>query len=117
MVPSAKTNWASGQPSRVERSSTGTVGRGGAGTGALVGAAARRRRRNGMPMPNVPAATPGIRAPPVDTPAADPSAERRAATVGVACAGGAYLAWGLLPLYFRALKSVSAPEILAHRVV
>jgi chloramphenicol-sensitive protein RarD len=59
----------------------------------------------------------GIRAVPVESTAPDLSAERRAATVGVVCAGGAYLAWGLLPLYFRALKPVPAPEILAHRVV
>ncbi|MDP2314097.1 MAG: EamA family transporter RarD [Pseudomonadota bacterium] len=47
-----------------------------------------------------------------------PVPEARApATVGVAYAAGAYLAWGLLPLYFRALRHVPATEILAHRVI
>ncbi|GAB4423524.1 MAG: hypothetical protein OHK0015_01250 [Chloroflexi bacterium OHK40] len=36
---------------------------------------------------------------------------------GVAYAVGAYALWGLLPLYWRALGSVPALEILAHRVV
>lgn len=38
-------------------------------------------------------------------------------SAGLAYALAAYLAWGLLPLYFKALKHVPAPEILAHRVV
>ena len=38
------------------------------------------------------------------------------AWVGVAYAAGAYLCWGLFPLYFRALHGVPAPEILAHRI-
>lgn len=29
----------------------------------------------------------------------------------------AYLAWGLFPVYFHALKGVPAPEILAHRIL
>lgn len=36
---------------------------------------------------------------------------------GVAYAAGAYALWGLLPLYWRALESVPALEILSHRVV
>jgi chloramphenicol-sensitive protein RarD len=36
---------------------------------------------------------------------------------GVAYAVCTYLAWGLLPLYFKALKAVPAVEVLAHRVV
>jgi chloramphenicol-sensitive protein RarD len=36
---------------------------------------------------------------------------------GIAYALGAYLAWGLLPLYLHALAPVSATEILAHRIV
>lgn len=36
---------------------------------------------------------------------------------GLAAALGAYLCWGLLPLYFKALQGVPALEILAHRVV
>jgi len=30
---------------------------------------------------------------------------------------GAYLLWGLLPVYWKALRTVPAPEILAHRIV
>jgi chloramphenicol-sensitive protein RarD len=36
---------------------------------------------------------------------------------GVAYALGCYLSWGLVPLYWRMLKAVPAPEVLAHRVV
>lgn len=39
------------------------------------------------------------------------------ARTGVAYAAAAYLSWGLLPLYFRGLRHVPAPELLAHRVV
>jgi chloramphenicol-sensitive protein RarD len=45
----------------------------------------------------------------------DPRAAERARGLGAAVA--AYLAWGLLPLYFKALQGVPAVEILAHRVV
>jgi chloramphenicol-sensitive protein RarD len=44
----------------------------------------------------------------------DDSTRTRAA--GVAYAGAAYLSWGLFPLYFRALRGVPAPEVLAHRI-
>lgn len=36
---------------------------------------------------------------------------------GLLYGAGAYMLWGLLPLYWRALQSVPALEILAHRVV
>jgi chloramphenicol-sensitive protein RarD len=36
---------------------------------------------------------------------------------GVAYAVSTYLAWGLLPLYFKALHAVPAVEVLAHRIV
>jgi chloramphenicol-sensitive protein RarD len=36
---------------------------------------------------------------------------------GFGFALGAYVAWGVFPLYFKALRSVSPLEILAHRVV
>jgi chloramphenicol-sensitive protein RarD len=36
---------------------------------------------------------------------------------GVAYAVSTYLAWGLLPIYFKALRAVPAVEVLAHRVV
>src|SRR5687768_15567824 len=50
------------------------------------------------------------------SPAVDPDA-RRTATRGVAYAVAAYLSWGLLPLYFKAIATVPATRILAHRVV
>ncbi len=36
---------------------------------------------------------------------------------GVAYAVSTYLAWGLLPIYFKALRAVPAVEVLAHRIV
>jgi chloramphenicol-sensitive protein RarD len=42
---------------------------------------------------------------------------RRSAAVGVAYAAGAYVWWGVLPLYFRMLRGVPAPEVLTHRIV
>lgn len=36
---------------------------------------------------------------------------------GMALAVGAYFLWGVLPVYWKALKSVPASQILAHRVV
>lgn len=36
---------------------------------------------------------------------------------GVACAVGAYLIWGLTPIYYKALQAVPAFEILMHRMV
>ncbi|MGD8368807.1 MAG: EamA family transporter RarD [Desulfobacterales bacterium] len=36
---------------------------------------------------------------------------------GLACAVPAYLIWGLNPIYFKALKSVPAFEILLHRIL
>lgn len=48
---------------------------------------------------------------------AERTAEEKAVRLGLACAVGAYLLWGLFPLYFRFLASVGAMEILAHRIV
>jgi chloramphenicol-sensitive protein RarD len=42
--------------------------------------------------------------------------DRRAA-LGVLSAAGAFFIWGMVPLYFRALRGVSAFEIIAHRVL
>jgi chloramphenicol-sensitive protein RarD len=42
---------------------------------------------------------------------------RPRASTGVLYAGAAYLAWGLFPAYFRLLRGVPAPEILAHRIL
>jgi len=36
---------------------------------------------------------------------------------GVVYAAGAYILWGLLPVYWKALQGVSAGQILAHRIV
>jgi chloramphenicol-sensitive protein RarD len=36
--------------------------------------------------------------------------------LGLLAGAAAYGSWGLFPIYFKALGSVSAPEILAHRV-
>ena len=44
-------------------------------------------------------------------------APRDERSTGLAYALAAYLSWGLLPVYFKALKHVPAREILAHRVV
>ena len=41
--------------------------------------------------------------------------DERARGLGYALA--AYLAWGLFPIYFKALRGVPAVEVLAHRVV
>ncbi len=37
--------------------------------------------------------------------------------VGLAQGVGAYIVWGLLPLFFAALKSVGAMEVVAHRIL
>jgi len=42
---------------------------------------------------------------------------RRNARIGVMYGLGAYLWWGMVPLYFKALTHVPASEILAHRIV
>ena len=44
----------------------------------------------------------------------DPHSQRRA---GLLLGLGAYLLWGFMPLYFKALTRVSALEIVAHRVI
>ncbi|QSI76675.1 EamA family transporter RarD [Niveibacterium microcysteis] len=41
----------------------------------------------------------------------------KAARTGLACALGAFSVWGLSPLYFHAVGSIPAGEIVAHRVV
>ena len=43
----------------------------------------------------------------------DPKQQR----LGVAYGLGAYLSWGFLPFYFKAVETVPALEVLAHRVV
>jgi chloramphenicol-sensitive protein RarD len=36
---------------------------------------------------------------------------------GIWCAVGAYASWGLLPLYWKLLAQVPAPQIIGHRIV
>jgi chloramphenicol-sensitive protein RarD len=43
--------------------------------------------------------------------------ERDPKVTGLFAAFGAYLAWGLLPIYFKALRPLPPLEILSHRVV
>jgi chloramphenicol-sensitive protein RarD len=49
--------------------------------------------------------------------AADVDRETMSARAGVAYGLAAYGAWGLAPVYFKAVASVPALEVLAHRVV
>jgi chloramphenicol-sensitive protein RarD len=46
-----------------------------------------------------------------------PNRSERQQHVGVAYALAAFLAWGVLPVYFKAVASVPNLEVLAHRVV
>jgi chloramphenicol-sensitive protein RarD len=41
----------------------------------------------------------------------------REAPKGIAAAAAAFAAWGLFPLYFRALQHVPATQVIAHRVL
>ena len=43
--------------------------------------------------------------------------EQRRDVPGLFAGAGAFLLWGLFPCYWKALKSVPAPEILCHRMV
>ena len=38
-------------------------------------------------------------------------------TIGISFTAGAYILWGILPIYWKFLDQVPAPEILAHRVI
>ncbi|MFO7706569.1 MAG: EamA family transporter RarD [Desulfobacterales bacterium] len=46
-----------------------------------------------------------------------PDSARRRSVTGVFYAAGAFLAWGFSPIYWKAMQSVPALEIVAHRVV
>lgn len=48
---------------------------------------------------------------------AAPGPLRSDAAVGVVFGLGAYFIWGFLPLYMKAVASVPAPEVLAHRII
>lgn len=45
------------------------------------------------------------------------AASKKQARVGVAYGLAAYMWWGLVPLYFKAVKDIAALEVLAHRVI
>jgi chloramphenicol-sensitive protein RarD len=53
-------------------------------------------------------------APPNATPAQDDAREVR---IGIVFAVAAYAFWGLIPLYFKAVRFAPAYEVLAHRIV
>ena len=61
------------------------------------------------PSPPVPASPTAAAAAPTTTGALDPR--------GLAAGVGAYLLWGVLPLYFELLKPSGAVEVVAHRVL
>lgn len=46
-----------------------------------------------------------------------PQSQPRLDRTGVIYALGCYLTWGVVPLYWKLLKQVPAPELLAHRVI
>ncbi len=48
---------------------------------------------------------------------AQPDAAPQESLSGAACAVGAFLIWGLSPIYFKTLRAVPAFEILMHRMV
>ena len=53
----------------------------------------------------------------MNAPASTEQIEHQRARVGLWCGLGAYTAWGVLPVYFKALASVSPLLIVAHRIV
>jgi chloramphenicol-sensitive protein RarD len=48
---------------------------------------------------------------------AEAEEEGRTSSVGIACCVAAYGVWGLFPIYFKAVASVPAIEVLAHRIL
>ncbi len=46
-----------------------------------------------------------------------PNRPRGSAATGLACSLGAYLFWGVIPLYFRAVKHIGPVELVVHRVI
>jgi len=53
----------------------------------------------------------------MNAPTTTPALHHRRARIGFACGLVAYAAWGILPVYFKALEGVSATLIVAHRIV
>lgn len=53
----------------------------------------------------------------MNAPTTTPAIDHRRARIGLACGLVAYAAWGILPVYFKALDGVPATLIVAHRIV
>ena len=53
----------------------------------------------------------------MNAPATTAQTDHRRARIGLWCGLGAYTAWGVLPVYFKALASVSPLLIVAHRII
>jgi chloramphenicol-sensitive protein RarD len=53
----------------------------------------------------------------MNNPAATPALDDRTYARGLAAAASAFLIWGLLPLYLKALQSVPVLQLTAHRLV
>ncbi len=83
------------------------MGWGGAGTGVRAGARGRHAEDYGRPVSSTRSTAASV---PTSTPA---GADR----TGLALGAGAYLLWGVLPLYFPLLQPAGAVEIIGHRVV
>lgn len=60
---------------------------------------------------------PGHKSSPACRPAPTPVDAARPALAGLLAGAGAFLLWGLLPLYWRELAAVPASEIVAHRIM
>jgi chloramphenicol-sensitive protein RarD len=43
--------------------------------------------------------------------------KRSSDMIGVLCGAGAFVLWGIFPIYFKAVAAVPAPQVLAHRIV
>jgi len=53
----------------------------------------------------------------MNAPAPLPQIDQHRARIGLFCGLGAYAAWGVLPVYFKALANVTPMLIVAHRIV
>ncbi|MBU0725357.1 MAG: EamA family transporter RarD [Alphaproteobacteria bacterium] len=54
---------------------------------------------------------------PTPQPVGDPRAARRESLIGIGFGLGAFLFWGIAPIYFKLVQHVPAVEILAHRIL
>ena len=53
----------------------------------------------------------------MNAPATPVRSDGHRARIGLWCGVGAYTAWGVLPVYFKALAGVSPVLIVAHRII